>query len=323
MIDPTRARIAQELVHDRALGACAYDPSGRWLFAGAEDERVIRWDTSSGAACRLAGHTSWVRGLAFLPDQVVTAGYDGRLIWWPLAADAPQPVRTVAAHQGWVRGLAVSPDGQRLATCGNDNLVKVWSSAGEPVAQLAGHAHNVYSVAFHPLEGQLVSADQLGVVLQWETASWTEVRRLDASKAFAYNSHNLGSADGLRKLAFSADGRQLAGCGIVGGEDPLGQNVLPGALVFDWASGAATVLHGKADELGVAWGLFHHPAAGFWAAAGGGLSAKHLYFWQAGQERPVHVLELPSAARDVALHPDGQRLAIAHHDRHMRIVELG
>ena len=49
------------------------------------------------------------------------------------------PLRTVEAHQGWVRAVAVSPDGKLLATCGNDNLVKLWNAAdGTLVDELRG-----------------------------------------------------------------------------------------------------------------------------------------------------------------------------------------
>lgn len=324
--DPTQARLVQELAYGHPAGACAFDPSGRFLVAGGEDSLVERWEIGSGNRTTLNGHASWVRGFAFASGgaTLITAGYDGRLIWWPLADEQPAPVRTVEAHRGWIRAVALSSDGALLASCGNDGLVKLWKAdCGELVAELAGHEHNVYSVAFHPDAAQLVSADHVGVVRHWDIASRVQVRQLDASLAYAYNKSNLGSAGGLRKLAFSADGRWLAGCGIVGGEDPLGQNVLPGGVLFDWASGQrAQVLRGRADELGVGWGLIFHPSADFLAAVSGGMSARQLYFWKPDQERPFHVVDLPSAGRDLALHPDGLRLALAHHDGMIRLVDF-
>ena len=40
------------------------------------------------------------------------------------------------------------------------------------------------------------------------------------------------------------------------------------------------------------------------------------------QDKDVHRFQLPSLARDMDLHPDGLRVAAAHHDRHVRITRL-
>ena len=94
------------------------------------------------------------------------------------------PARTIEAHTGWLRGLAVSPDGQRIASCGNDNLVKLWNAAdGSPLLSLPGHAANVFSVLFHPNGEWLLSGDLLGQVNQWELQSGKLMRTFDAKAA--------------------------------------------------------------------------------------------------------------------------------------------
>src|SRR5206468_3079465 len=116
---------------------------------------------------------------AFLPGQntLLTGGYDGRLIWWPVDAASPAPTRTIAAHDGWVRALVVSPNRQFIASCGNDTVVRLWNAAtGTLVRELRGHDSHVYNVAFHPGGQFLVSADLMGFVKQWDMNQGTLTR---------------------------------------------------------------------------------------------------------------------------------------------------
>ncbi|OYW17381.1 MAG: hypothetical protein B7Z55_12630, partial [Planctomycetales bacterium 12-60-4] len=179
--DPVQTHVAQQLKHDAPLIACRFDPTGRFVFAGAQDNKVLRWDLMTEGKTNLPAHDSWVRSFGFSTagDVLVTGGYDGRLVWWPAAAEAPpaapaaegqpaplpelKPVRVVDAHAGWIRAVAVSPDGQFLASCGNDLKVKLWQmSDGSFVREFAGHERHIYNVAFHPSGQRLVSGDLMG-----------------------------------------------------------------------------------------------------------------------------------------------------------------
>ena len=79
-IDPTKARVERELKHTSPLMGCRFDPSGCFLFATAQDFTIQRWELGTGKAVSFAGHTSWVRGLAWdkatktLADVAVTDG---------------------------------------------------------------------------------------------------------------------------------------------------------------------------------------------------------------------------------------------------------
>ena len=109
-IDPTQVRMVQELKHTSALVGARFDPTGRFVFAGAQDNTIQRWDLASGKKTALVGHKSWVRALAFAPKEklLFSGDYAGRVLVWPADADDPKPLRTIEAHGGWVRALAVS-----------------------------------------------------------------------------------------------------------------------------------------------------------------------------------------------------------------------
>jgi hypothetical protein len=58
-------------------------------------------------------------------------------------------------------------------------------------------------------------------------------------------------------------------------------------------------------------------------AASGGDAGGHLWFWKPDQANELFKLVLPNTARDMDLHPDGLRIATAHHDGKVRVSAMG
>jgi WD40 repeat protein len=344
-VDPAAARIEREFKHPSPLIGCRFDPSGRFLFATAQDNAVLRYDLLTGAKTVLAGHESWARGLAFAaepttgieddtprplpallpavtgfpatvttppkprPFTLVSADYHGNLIWWQGDAEAPTPLRTVAAHDGWARAVAVSPDGTLVASCGNDHLVRLWSAAdGSPIRTLAGHDCHVYNVAFHPDGTRLASADLKGIVKDWDVAKGTCVRDLDAKVLHKYDTGFMADIGGARGMAFAPDGR-LACCGITNVSNAFAGVGNPLVVVFDWKDGKPRQLKPKDAFQGTAWGVAFHPA-GFVIAAGGGGGGR-VWFWKGDEVTSSHTVVTPMNLRDLALSPTGERFAVA------------
>ncbi len=324
-IDPTRTRMVQELRHNSPLLACRFDPSGRFVFASAQDSSIQRFDLANARKVSLTGHRSWVRGMAFQAEhkKLFSGDYAGQVLVWPVDADQSEPERTIAAHRGWVRMTAVSPDGRQLATCGNDNLVKLWNIAdGSLVRELSGHNSHVYNVAFHPRGQFLVSGDLRGQVKQWDLARGVQTRTFDAGVLFRYDPSFRADHGGIRSMAFNGDGSLLACAGISEVTNAFAGVGKPAVVLFDWQTGQRRhILRPQANFQGTAWGVGFH-ASGFIAGVGGG-SGGALWFWRPDQERSFHTVNLPTNARDLHLHPDARRLAIAFFDGNVRIYEMG
>lgn len=323
--DPTKAQTVKELKHNSPLLACRFDPSGKLLFFAAQDFQIYRWDWSGDTKTPYKGHESWVRSLGFLPmsGQLVTGGYEGRLIWWSLSEPEPHPLRVVEAHQGWIRALAVSPDGSQLATVGNDLLVKLWDSAsGSLLSSWTGHESHIYNVAFHPQGGALVTGDLKANFIHWELPSGKVVRKLNAAALHKYDTTFRADIGGPHCMAFSGDGKQLACGGITQVTNAFAGVGNPAVVVFDWESGKEVVTHlSKAGLKGVAWGVALHPQ-GFTVAATGGPDGGRLLFWKPDQKDEFHEFKLPNTARDLAMHSDGIHLATAHYDGAIRVHRL-
>ena len=127
--EPERVQLDSEYKHSRPLTSCIWDSQNRYVFFGAEDNLVHRYDPQEKTSTSFTIHDSWVRAMAVSPngELLATGGYDGRLAWWSAAAKKPEAIRAIDAHQGWIRALSFSPDGSTIATCGNDRLVKLWN----------------------------------------------------------------------------------------------------------------------------------------------------------------------------------------------------
>ncbi|HUQ73067.1 MAG TPA: WD40 repeat domain-containing protein [Planctomycetaceae bacterium] len=323
--DPAATHVAQQLKHDAPLIACRFDPTGRFVFAGAQDNQVLRWELAGEAKTALKAHDSWVRSFGFSTagDVLVTGGYDGRLIWWPAFDAEPKPLRTVEAHAGWVRAVAVSPDGQLLASCGNDLKVKLWRMAdGGLVREFAGHERHIYHVAFHPDGLQLVSGDLVGKFFHWNVATGETVRQFTVDSLTKFDKGFIADYGGPHCLAFTPDGKRLLAGGITNVSNAFAGVGNPIVVEIDWAEAQAVVTHlTKANINGVAWGLVWHPD-GYVIAALGGQAGGKLGFWKPEEKDEFHTFNLGNSVRDLALHPDGIQLATPHHDGICRISRM-
>ena len=324
--DPAQTHETAKWKHDRPLIACRFEPTGKFVFSGAEDFNICRWELATGKMLRFGGHDSWVRAIGFSPDgkTLYSGGYDGKLCWQPaLAEENPQPSRTVAAHAGWLRALAVSLDGSRVVTCGNDNLVKLWNTDnGELVHTFAGHGSHVYNVVFHPSGQFVISCDLKGNIKQWDCGEGKHVRDFAAAALYKYDTQFRADIGGARGMAFAADGKRFAVAGVTNVSNAFAGIGNPCVVVFDWETGQAVKTHTAKEAVnGVAWGVRLHPAGYVFAQSGGGAGG-YFYFWKPEEEKEFFRFKLPASGRDCDLHPDGRQVAVAHADTHVRLYLL-
>ncbi|HET6573649.1 MAG TPA: hypothetical protein VFG68_08615, partial [Fimbriiglobus sp.] len=154
---------------------------------------------------------------------------------------------------------------------------------------------------------RLASADLKGVVKDWDLNTGTCVRDLDAKLLHKYDGGFRADIGGARGIAFDTAGAHLACCGITNVSNAFAGVGNPLVVAFDWTTGKARQFKPKDAFQGTAWGVAFPP--GLVAAVGGG-SGGRVWFW-AGDDVSSHEVKLPAGGRDLALHPAGDRIAVA------------
>lgn len=219
-----------------ALCAAAESTSNARLFVGLSDFSVYQLDPAAEKVePRILAdqkHDSYVTGLVMAGTQLVSASYDGSLIWWN-SSDGALVRRISEAHSRWIRMLAVSPDGTRIASVADDMQTHVWDAAtGERMAAWGdyeaktphGYPSMLYAVTISPNGKWLATGDRTGRILIRDLSTGNIAATLESPVMYTWDPkarhHSIG---GVRSVRFSNDSRLLAvgGMGKVGNIDHL------------------------------------------------------------------------------------------------------
>jgi WD40 repeat protein len=219
-------------------------PESTTCYIGTSDFTVAEVDFAAEKfePKALYSHESYVTTVTLAGSTLISGGYDGKLTWYD--TQSKSQIRSEVVHDKWVRKLATSPNGKLIASVADDMACKIWNvETGKLVHDLRGHSVKtpnhfgsmLYSCVFS-YDGQyLATVDKIGHIIVWDVVSGKSIAEMDAPIMYTWDvKARLHSIGGIRSVAFSPDGKQLAvgGTGKIGNIDHLEANAR--IEIFDW-----------------------------------------------------------------------------------------
>jgi len=297
-LNPQQAKLQASYAHPGTLYASCYDAEAARLYGAGSDAAIYSVDLSaekSEAEKKWTHHENYISSLVPCDGMLISGGYDRQLVWTNI--ESGEKLRSVEAHDGWIRAIALLSDRKRLASIGDDMLVKLWDvESGRLIRFMEGHARKtpegyataLYALAVSPDGKTLASGDRIGEVVLWETDTGKEISRLQAPVFYTFDSVKRARAiGGIRSLCFSPDGTKLAigGIGKVSNVDGF---VGPCRVeVWDPHAGERKFV-GQDGHKAILNHLAFHPEEPLLIGAGGGDSGGILAFWDLESEKPIH-----------------------------------
>src|SRR5262249_3856515 len=136
--------------HHGQITGLAFAPGGQWIASSSLDRTVKLWSTAGVHESTAFADRGPVYAGTIARDSksVYLGGEDAVVRALDLATGRER--KGFFGHTGRIHALALSADGQTLASASEDETIRLWDNAGEPLYVLKGHEGAVTGVAFLP-----------------------------------------------------------------------------------------------------------------------------------------------------------------------------
>ncbi|MFH1987894.1 MAG: TIR domain-containing protein [Pseudomonadota bacterium] len=337
--------------HNDRVYHAAFSPDGTRVVTVSGDHSARIWRVPDGwvgedrliqsAEVVLRGHRNWVYHAQFdsTGELVVTTSEDGTARVWSVSGG--KTVRQHARHQAHVIGLTLDRDGRQLVSVGSDGrpyITDLKTAAGTWLDAASGNSgataldvsDNAGLVALATDDGKIAIWDGYQKKLLWRAAVHddlvTSVRFVDSGRRLLSTSidgttHLLESASGRATRTFADHAGWVMGSTIEPSANRIATWSLDGTVRMarlDDASSALTVVDACAGAVTAA--SFNHRGDVLITACIDG----EVGVWNvaSGKEITRRKVDLPRAARSLAISPDDRLVAVGSDDGRVRLFEV-
>ncbi len=167
--------------HTDWVNAVAFSPNGEMLATADRNGSISIWDPENGQELfTLAGHKSSVTALSWRGDSklLASSSEDGAVKLWEMAEG--KQAKTWNAHTGGALSVSYTHDG-RIITCGRDNQIILWDSAGTKVRSFEFSGDLPLRATFNHDGTRVFATDFAGRVGAWKTTESKSLGELNAN----------------------------------------------------------------------------------------------------------------------------------------------
>ena len=171
--------------------ALAFRADNSVLASGHLNGEIGIWQPADGARVQTLRHTDRPVGALHWADAgntLITSSNQTIVQWWHVASGTCFKTLSAQAAGNWFKAAHVSASAALLATGSGDQTVQLWpiTETDRPLQPrvLAGHAGQIWAVAFSPQGGWLASADDQGMIIIWDCETGTPIRQLTTDRPY-------------------------------------------------------------------------------------------------------------------------------------------